>query len=159
MPKLVLTVFKVLGISIILMLIFDTSLVVMDTLSVHNKVTSISTVMQNEISRNNCVPNGLQDLFKGQLNKIVVDSNVATKVGSNLNGSLKIGNTTYSSLAESNVGNYGDIKNLAISITMSPTRVLYVRNRAKSGGTFLTKSRYTYNMTYVYSVPCLRYLK
>ncbi len=162
MHNLVASVFKILGISIISMAVLDTSLVVVDTLSVHNKIVAQSNVMQNEIARNNCVPNTIEPLFTSQLNSVVSQSNIATGVKSNLNGNVTIDGTSYNSIGEDNVKDYGETQTLAISVEMSPTRIAGVgRGQAGSNdGSFLTKKRgFKYNLDYVYTVPCLRYLK
>lgn len=162
MHNLVASVFKIIGVSIIGMAILDTSLVVVDTVSVHNKVTSMANVMQNEIARNNCVPSAIEGLFVNQLESIVNQSNIATDVRSNIGGNITVDGNRYDSISEVNVKDYGDIQTLAISVEMSPTRIAGVgRGVAGSNdGSFLTKkSGYKYTLDYVYNVPCLRYLK
>lgn len=160
MHRYVGTVFKVLGISIIMMAVLDTSLVVFDTISVHSKVSSMSWIMQNELAKNNCIPNSIKPTFQNQLQTIVNNSSVASNVKTNMNGAVTLGNTRYESVAESSVGNYGDIKPLVVSVEMSPTKVLFNTNQGnRNNGSLLSKTRFTYTLNFVYYVPCLRYLK
>lgn len=162
MHNLVASVFKIIGVSIIGMAVLDTSLVVVDTVSVHNKVISMANVMQNEIARNNCVPASIEGLFLKQLDSIKEQSNIATDVKSNIDGNITIDGNRYDSIGEVNVKDYGETQTLAISVEMSPTRIAGVGRgqAANNDGSFLTKkSGYTYTLDYVYNVPCLRYLK
>lgn len=162
MHNLVASVFKVIGISIISMAILDTGLMVVDTVSVNNRVTSMANVMQNEIARNNCVPKSIEGLFLSQLESVVEHSNVATDIKSNIDGNITVDGKRYDSIGEVNVKDYGETQTLAISVEMSPTRIAGVGRgvAASNGGSFLTKkSGFKYTLDYVYNVPCLRYLK
>lgn len=151
-------VFKVLGISIILMLILDMFYIVGDTLSVNNRVESTALVMQDELSRNNSIPNSIKPLFERQLNDIKSNSNVVKEVRTNMSNNLTIGGVNYPSVSESNIKDYGELLTLVIVVEMEPKSLLF-RKQANSEGSFLERNVLSYTRTYKYQVPALRYLK
>ena len=164
MHNLVATVFKILGGSIILMILLDAGLVIADTISVNSRVTSLSITLQKEVAKNNCLPNALVPLFESQLNDIIDKSLVATSIKSNINMNLTVDSGIIPSLGESNVKDYGELQTLAIAVEMSPSRVVFadsptgtvksVNNIERQVGGSLS-----YTLNYEYTVPCLRYLK
>lgn len=157
MHKMIATVFKLLGMSLIFMFLLDMSLLAVDSLNVNSKVTSIAGTMQNEVARNNCMPDSLSLMFRGQLQSIVDQSNVATEVKTNLTGNLvtETGGV-FQSISQDNPGEYGDLIPMVIEVNMSPWRIVM-------GKTALSMSKVRdgmdYKLTYVYHTPCLRYLK
>lgn len=161
MHKLPAFVFKLLGLSIVLMFLLDTTLVVVETISVHSRVLNVAGTMQNEIARNNCMPTDLRVMFNEQLSGIVESSRVAADdFKTNMNMDLPRDSKTYRSLSEDNPASYGDIIPLLIEINMRPS-VVYLNtrgdNRAEDG--LITKGYMSYTLSYSYSIPCLRYLK
>lgn len=159
MPNAIGTVFKVLGISIILMLLLDMSYIVVDTLSVNNRVASVSEVMKNEISRNNCVPNSISPLFLQQLNDIKSSSNVVKAVRTNISNNITVDGQTYSALSEANVKDYGTLLTLIIQVDYEPHSLMFYKSAGQNSGSFLGRTSFNYTQTYKFQVPALRYLK
>lgn len=157
MSKMIASVFKILGMSLIFMFLLDMSLLAVDTITVNSRVTSLANVIQNEVARNNCLPDSLSLMFRGQLQTIVDQSNVATAVETNFTGNMTVeGGGVMPSISQNNPGNYGDLRPVAIKVKMSPWKIL-MGNTASS----VSKVRdgLDYDLTYVYHTPCLRYLK
>lgn len=157
MHKMIANVFKILGMSLILMFLLDMSLLAIDSINVNSRVTSLANVIQNEVARNNCLPDSLSLMFRGQLEQIVENSNVATSVETNFTNNLSVdGSGIIPTIAQTNPGNYGDLVTVAIKVRMSPWRIVmgrsaYSMNKVRDG--------LGYNLTYLYHTPCLRYLK
>ena len=157
MERLVGFVFKFIGLSLIFMLTLDTSFIIVDTINVHSRMMSISNMMQNEIARNNCIPNASAGLFNTQINQVVENSVVATAYTTNIDTSSTVNGNVYAPINESNVKDYGEIQTLAMNVTMNPATLYFANNTVK--GLQRIQSDVTYNLSYVYPVPCLRYLK
>jgi hypothetical protein len=151
MHRLPLTVFKILGLSLVLMFLLDTTLVAIDTININSRVTNIAGVMQNEIARHNCMPDELRVLFEGQLEDIVDRSLVATGFRHNMADDL----------SPLNAMDYGEIATLEISVDMAPTRVFFANGGSRAGqeGPLLGRQILNYTLNYTYHIPCLRYLK
>lgn len=164
MHKLPAFVFKTLGVSLVLMFLLDTTLVVIDTISVHSKVLNVAGIMQNEVARNNSMPKALADTFEDQLDIIVENSKVATsEYRTNMRSDITYDGITYRGLDEDNPADYGELIPLHIEINMQPAFV-YLNtggdDRAEKGMIRKGISDSTnYTLTYDYIVPCLRYLK
>jgi len=154
------TVFKVLGISLILMLLMDVLLLTVDTITVNNRVESLSLIIRDELSRNNSIPDDIADLFDAQLRDIVNSSNVAVDYKWNLHDPIVVDGVTYGPIDSSHVKDYGEILELAIVVTMEPhfTMLLGAESKAR-GDTFFARAFFSYDRVYVYKVPALRYLK
>lgn len=153
------TVFKVLGISIIMMIIMDVSLMVIDTITVKNRIETLSIVMQDELSRNNAIPDDIATLFDTQLREVVNKSNIATDIEWNLNGPKTAKGQTYPAINEANVVDYGELMHLVIRVKMEPHSILFYKDTKQNGGGFLGTNKLKYVDEYVYPVPALRYLK
>lgn len=157
MSNMVANVFKILGCSIIFMFLLDMTFLAVDTINVNSKVTTIAGTMQNEIARNNCMPTTLKWLFEGQLNTIVEQSDVATEVKTNMDSVIHTDkNGTFRSISQDTPGEYGELVPLVIEVNMSPWRI--AMGKAASSIQKVTTGM-DYKLTYVYYVPCLRYLK
>lgn len=163
MHNMIATVFKVLGGSILIMFLLDVIFIVADTITVNNRIESISLVMQDELSRNNCIPDSIAPLFLNQLKEIQKNSNVVSQeadgIVSNIDRDLTIDGVRYESVAESNVKNYGDKLTLVIQVKMQPQSLIFFKTASNNYGSFLGRKTFEYTMTYKYPVPALRYLK
>lgn len=177
MHKMISTVFKILALSMLFMFLLDTSLLMIEIVSIHSRVTNITATMQNEVARNNCMPTLLVDTFTTYLDEIENNSRIMDTSGSdsnnrfegvtgledirtNLTESITIGTTTYPALTPNNAGEYGDFVSLVVEVTMHPSFVYYNSNRNEENSSFLNRgSVLDYKLNYIYNVPCLRYLK
>lgn len=158
MSRMVALVFKVLGISLVLMFLLDIFFVVADTISVNRRLESLALVMRDELSRNNCIPNDIRGLFINQLEEINNSSIVMVDYDWNLDHPVTVNGVTYPPINEENVKNYGDQLYLVIVAKMRPRSLMFT-NPANNNGSFLASSVMEYDRTLVYSVPALRYLK
>lgn len=159
MHRTVGTVFKVLGISIILMVIMDAVFVIADTIVVNNRIEALAVVMQDELSRNNAIPNDSATLFDNQLREVIENSNIATEINWNLNSAVTAESSTYPPINEANVKDYGELLTLAITVKMEPRSMMFFQNTSANDGSFLGTSIIEYTSEYIYKVPALRYLK
>lgn len=161
MYKLPLFVFKLLGTSILLMLLLDTSLMVIETISVHSKVSSLTGIMQQQVSEHNSMPSEMAELFETQLNEIVDVSSVADAQMNNMTEPMFTADKNrpgamYHALDGSVIEyNYGDLADLYIAVRMRPS-ILGLVNPRNEDGALLGRSNFEYMLTYHYSVPCLR---
>ncbi|MBT9139114.1 MAG: hypothetical protein DDT31_01695 [Syntrophomonadaceae bacterium] len=155
MHKLVANVFKVVAMSLIMMILLDTSLMIVDSILVYTRISAIATNIQTEISKNNAVPDVLADLFLSQLNDVVGQSRVASDLRTNMTGNLVIDGVLHESVAQSNQKRYGEFHTLVISVTMSPSAIFFTTAEADS----LVRTTTNYVLNFISIVPCLRYLK
>lgn len=160
MNKGVAGVFKLIIISILAMVILDAGTMIVDTLTVNNRITKQSSVISDELSRNNCIPDSIKDLFTAQINSIVTKSNVAVDIQTNFDQTITdASGTQYTPINEDNVREYGENIVLAIQVTMRPHSLMFVKDPSTNDGSFLKTLGYEYTRTYTYSVPALRMLK
>lgn len=177
MHRMISTVFKILALSMLFMFLLDTSLLMVEIVSIHSRVSNITSTMQNEVARNNCMPTMLVDTFVTYLDEIENSSRIMDTTGgstgnryqgstgledirTNLTESINIDGTTYPALTPENAGEYGDFVTMVVEVTMHPSFVYYNANRSEENRSFLNRgSVLDYKLNYVYSVPCLRYLK
>lgn len=169
MDKLIATTFKILFLSILLMFLLDTSLLIVELVSVHSKVSSITSLMQTEIARNNCMPTDMGQGFRAYLNDIADTSRIMIGkediVENFTGGSLTIDGKTYPSLSATdsrNIGDYGDLVTLAVEVTVHPDFAYMTKPQDRTGEDMSWLKRrgaMDYTLKYIYTVPCLRYLK
>lgn len=161
MYKLPLIAFKVLGFTVLFILLLDTSLVVIDTVTVYNNTATKIEAVLAEVSNHNCVPVEAEKMFKNQLEQVVSQSDVATGVVTNMKVDVVRNGKTYKSLSPDNAGEYGDILVLYVEITCDPMQV-YLNTDSEERGRegLLTKGkRGAYTLKFEKDASCLRYLK
>lgn len=149
MHRLVSTVFKILMMSLLFMFLLDTALLAVEIISIHSKVSNITGTMQTELARNNYMPDEIANTFTGFLVEIADNSSIMTTGGVY---------TNFSQLTASDAGEYGDVKDLKVEMTLNPTFVYYNPDRSNGKG-WLVDNPISYTLKYHYKVPCLRYLK
>lgn len=161
MHKLVATTFKILGLSMLLMFLLDTSLLMIEIISIHSRVSNITSIIQMEIARNNCMPTNMAEGFTKYLSEIVANSTISSPgdIRTNFYSDITLGSNTYRGLNPENAGEYGDFVTLAVGVTMHPAFAYYNPKRTESDQSWLHENTLDYTLNYVYSVPCLRYLK
>lgn len=163
MHKFVALTFKILGLSLVFMLLLDTGLTVFQTVSVYNKVSTLTGLMQNEVAKNNCMPDTLADMFEVQLQRVVDDVSPITRgYKSNMTETVTSNDgTRYPSLSPDNTKQYGEITELYVAITMRPSFLIW---RPAAGNTanqsLLSRAvNLDYDLEFTYHIPCLRYIK
>ena len=89
MERLITTIFKIFGASIILSVMLDTGALVFDTFATINRLNAVATSLQMEISKYNGLPSEeLRDVFAQRLADASVNSsNVVTNITSNFSAS------------------------------------------------------------------------
>ena len=159
MDKLVSTVFKILGASLILMFLLDTSLMVIEVISVHSKVSNIMGMVQMEVAKNNCMPEKMAEGFEKYFTDNLVESKLAPEFRTNFKQTGHF--TDEEALAESAAGEYGQFKKVKVEVLIHPAYIYFgARNEGNSSANTLYRENPTdVLLTYEYTVPCLRYLK
>lgn len=166
MHKLVATTFKILAMSMLLMFLLDTSLLLIEVITINSKVSNMMSIIQTEVARNNCLPTTLADGYLDYFSENiatptsrVVDSD---DIYTNFKNNLTIDSNTYDALTPENAKEYGEFVYVAVAIKLHPAYVYFNldRSNANSNATWLTRGmEMPITLQYVYSVPCLRYLK
>ena len=152
MEKLVSTTFKILILSMLFMFLLDTSLLLVEIISIHTKVANLTGIMQTEVARNNYMPDEMADTFTDFLEEIAQNSNIMEPSDVDTN--------FYSQLSASDAGDYGDILDLNVYMTIHPAFAYYNPRRTEADKTWLKRgSPLDITLKYEYKVPCLRYLK
>jgi hypothetical protein len=152
MEKLVSTTFKILILSMLFMFLLDTSLLLVEIISIHTKVSNLTGIMQTEVARNNYMPDEMADTFVEFLEDIAKNSTIMTE--------RDVDTNFYSSLTASDAGDYGDILDLNVYMTIHPSFAYYNPKRTATDMTWLKKGTpLDITLKYEYKVPCLRYLK
>lgn len=160
MEKMVSTVFKILGASIILMFLLDTSLMLIEVISVHSKVSNIMGMVQMEVAKNNCMPDEMADGFEKYFIENLTESKLSPEFTTNFRKTGAYNDEE--ALAESAAGEYGQFKRVKVDVLIHPSYV-YFANKGGSSSTrvnSLVRGNPTdIVLSYEYTVPCLRYLK
>lgn len=160
MHNTIATVFKVLGVSIILMLIMEVSLQVVDTVTVNNRVESTMRIMQDELARNNCIPDDIAPMLDKNLRDAISKSKTAVDIKWNLDTSEKVDGVAYQPINSANVKQNGEIAYLVVKIKYQRRSIMFNMDGSGEG----IKSKFKDNMftvvdSKVIPVPMLRYLK
>lgn len=153
MEKLVSTTFKIIFISILFSFLLDTSLLLVQIIGVHTKVSNLTGIMQTEISRNNYMPGNMADAFNAFFDEIV-DNNPRIMKDNSIQ-------PNFGELTESDAKDYGEIQNLRIDVYLYPIFGYLNKNITADGQGWFERSASSFDMhlVYEYKVPCLRYLK
>ena len=159
MHRMISTVFKVLALSMLFMLILDTSLLVVEIVSTHSRVSNLTGIMQMEVARNNCMPTALVETFENALNDIENGSTLMDKFGTNGDGLNYITTNMETDLSPDNVKDYGQFIDLVVEVKLHPTYAYYNPNRNGTNDSWLNTVDSEMTLKYEYRVPCLRYLK
>lgn len=151
MHRLVATTFKILMLSMLFMFLLDTSLLIVEIIGIHSKVSNITGTMQTELSRNNYMPEPMAEAFTEFLVDIANDSTIMEDDDVW---------TNFSSLDVNSAGEYGDLRTLTVKMTMHPAYAYYRPRRTADNQAWLGRFKANnITLTYEYTVPCLRYLK
>jgi hypothetical protein len=158
-------VFKTILTVVLVFVTLNIFTVVVDTMLVNSRISSLAPVIALEGSNHNCIPDATSPMFQEQLEKVIENSVVAVEIKSNLTESYtdKYG-VTHPALTYQNAGDYGEIGTLVIEIRMQPTKVYM--NPADHTGTGTTKqlrqldkTTTEYILHYDYSIPFMRYTR
>ena len=165
MHRLISTVFKVLALSMLFMIILDTSLLIVEIVSTHSRVSNLTGIMQMEVARNNCMPTTMADTFEDALNEIENGSTLMDKFGTHgdslnyIKTNMKSDLGSVDSLKPANAKDYGQFVDLVVEVELHPTYAYYNPNRTDANASWLKVADAEMVLKYEYRVPCLRYLK
>lgn len=161
MHRMVAFIFKLIGISIMAMILFDTSIMLVDAFTTNDRIQAQALLMQQEIARNNYLPDKARSAFIGVkstdttigygFEHILELSNVYEKI--EFNGDKDIGGAK----ALNEVKDYGDFHILRINAEIDPWH--YYFTGVVNNGNGIRQVRSTGNISYIYYIPCLRYIK
>lgn len=152
MHKVISWVFKFMGISIILMLLLDTSLMLFDIVTTTNRIQSQASFMQMELAKNNYISEEANTIFEGTEDTdgfafISAKSRVFDNIAYN-----------YQDLDKAEIGQYGDFKTLRITADFNPWGYI-ISPKIYANADKGLKEVHHGNVEFTYTVPCLRYLK
>lgn len=164
MHNIIMGVFKVIMVSMIMMLTLHATTVVMDTLNVRSRVQDVETILKYELAKHNAVTDELGALLDRKLQDIVDNSNVATQYRWNWQNSITTYGKTYPAINEANVRDYGEEIEYLIQLDMRVPLFIYGQNPNEpitpEGDEFqIEPEGIIYVDTYSDVVPALRYLK
>ena len=149
--------FKLIGISIMAMILFDTSIMLLDAFTTNGRIQAQAMLIQQELVKNNYLSDTALETFYGEtlinpdgkksgygLNYIADASKVYTKIQLN-DSELK------------EIKEYGDYHVLKITAEINPWH--YYFTGVVNNGEGIGRSSFLGKVEYVYYVPCLRYIK
>lgn len=147
--------------SIILMLLLDTTLTVVDTLNVRSRVKDVENTLKYELAKNNAIPDEIARTLEAQLQDIVDKSQIATRYRWNWNDTINTYGQTYTPINEANVKDYGEELEYIIQIDMRLDAIVTGGQIITPGGDNfdVVEEGIIYVDSYSEIVPALRYLK
>lgn len=161
MHKMVAFVFKLIGVAMIVMILFDTSLMLVDAFTANDRIQAQALLMQQEIARNNYLSDKARVNFIGEkstddtigygFEHILELSNVFTDI--DFNGTEDIG----AAKALNTIKDYGDFHILRIDAKINPWH--YYFTGVVNNGAGIREVRSVGKISYIYYIPCLRYIK
>lgn len=152
-------VFKVLAISIVLMLTLDTATLVMDRLVLNKRINDIGSTLELEMSKYNSVPDNIATLYQKKLDEAVSRSLYVEKISWNLNNTLTVDDKSYEPVGEDYVRETGEELVLVIRVESKIRSILFSKKADSSTGSFLSTRFLDREDDYVFTAPALRYLK
>ena len=158
MHNLVATVFKTLGIFIILVFIMGVTIVIIDNNTSRDRAERVHSYALEVLMDNNAIPSTMKDVIEKDLQEIVSNSNIIKSFEWNYDKSIEYNGVTYPPVGERYAKGYGERAELVILLhkeTSINVFGLYASNGGTSMGVISMKS----TDAYIDSVPTLRYLK
>lgn len=154
MHKVVSWVFKFIGISILLMILLDVSLMIFDAYTTNSRIQAQAALMQTELAKNNYLPDDAVAVFQGDATSQSGFYSISerSRVYGDITFKVMDGNTECN--GTDNIGNYGDFRTLVIEADFNPWGYVISSNVSH-----IAKNTTNSKITYRYTVPCLRYLK
>lgn len=166
MAKTIWLVFKIIGLSIILMVVMDISLMVMDYVTINSRINAIANDMRTELRENNCIPDSIAPAFDEELKKVGERSLLVPHESDAITWNWKTDITnsqtgqTFNAVSESNVVDYGETLDLIILVKVKPHSILFTSGDKKHTNIVKqTNDRFVFKLPYITSTFALRYLK
>lgn len=156
MHKIVATVFKTIGITIVLMVLAVIVSFLLRFSSMESKMKSITATLYQDISNNNYLTETSADMYIDMLDSLqATDNELIMSWDWNYVADV-IGHPASSVLSD--IGAYGDTKEIVIIVTYyNPVGMVIDDLNLDPTGTI--KNRTVMTREYRYTVPCLRYVK
>ena len=161
MHRMVSFVFKLIGISIMAMILFDTGIMLVDAFTTNDRIQVQALLMQQEIAKNNYLSEEAAAMFTGvestdtqvgygfaHINEL---SNVYVDIKYNYDDTL--GGTD----RLRDIKDYGDFHVLRIEAEINPWH--YFFSGVVNNGAGIDRVDSVGTLTYIYYIPCLRYIK
>lgn len=166
MNRVVYNAFKAVALSIIFIVIWSLAFYLMKVYSLNQKIESVMSTMQQEVSKNNYLPESTYDMYEAMLVDLATNMNGTNDtfvLGFNINYEHEskytptgTGDVTYVRQLNT-AGNYGDIAVIELEVYINALSWTY--NRSVDGAmNQVEPDSKTITMTYTYQVPCLRYI-
>lgn len=153
MGRVVSNVFKLIGFSIIAMIIGDLTAGVIDLYVATAKTTAINNTIQAIVMENNYLPSDAEVIFKEQFTKI-------DELSSVVNGEIEIEVTTSSgALVGQTPQQYGDFITIEVRVPTTFSLFGYAGGKGNASVSDLALFSRDSTTVFTYVVPCLRYLK
>lgn len=173
MNKLVMTAFKAIAYSIIFVVIFSVVFYLYRVYSLNQRIEALMVTMQQEVSKNNYLPEDTYEMYEGMLINIADTMNGANKGsfirGYNINYRRDCdfvppaGSSLHYSKRLDTPADYGDVAIIELTVTINAVNWFYDPNADGSANSVQINEtgeggRGSITMTYTYQVPCLRYI-
>lgn len=159
MHNIIGSTFKILGLTLILIMALDVSLTVVDTLNVRSRVKDVESYAKYELMRHNAIPSSLKGTIEKELNDVIAKSDVAVSYDWNYEHPITVDGQSFDAIGEANVKEYGEEATLVITVNMGIRRLWLLTGGASNDGTEVKVGTYRYTDPYIQTVPSLRYLK
>lgn len=168
MNKIVINAFKAIAFSMIFVIVWDVAFYMFKVYSLNQKMESVLTTMQQEVSINNYLPEGAYTMYESVLKGIATDMNGSDAdkfvLGYNINyghecslDTSGVSGLTFSRDMQS-VGDYGDVAIIELKVTVNSTLLWYnASSSSASADRVEDRDSSVKVLTYIYQVPCLRY--
>lgn len=170
MHRIVYGAFKAILMSVIFVIIWDVLFFIMRVEMLNQRIESTMVTMQQEVSKNNYLPEDSYTMYEGILKGIANDMN-GTNPGSFVQGFwINYDHNCNQAYADSMInagltpskrldtpGDYGDVAVIELSVQINASTWGY--NRSQDGAANHSQNyMLTRIYTYTYQVPCLRYI-
>lgn len=168
MNKTVWVAFKAVAFSIIFVIIWSVSFYLFKAYSLNQKIESVMVTMQQEVSKNNYLPQSTYDMYEEMLRGIAGTMN-GNEAGSFVRGfninyhhnsafqPTSVGGVNYVTRLDT-PGNYGDVAVIELQVTMNAVEWFYDPAEDGAANQVQTDNNAATTLTYTYQVPCLRYI-
>lgn len=159
MSSMLARVFKIVGLSIILMAAVDATTILIDGVVVNNRINSLGNKMALEMSKYNCLPDNMVELYQGEMDDIKAKSLYTKKITWNKDSSVLAKGENHSPVGEEYVRDTGEELTLAIRVDYTWRSLLFSKGADSETGSFLSSVSSERTRDYTFNASALRYLK
>lgn len=168
MNKVVWTAFKSVAFAILFVIVWSVSFYLFKAYSLNQKIESVMVTMQQEVSKNNYLPESAYEMYENLLRDVATNMN-GNEAGSFIQGfninyhhdsqfqPTSVGGVNYSTRLDT-PADYGDIAVIELQVTMNAVEWFYDPAEDGAANQVKTDNNAATTLTYTYQVPCLRYI-